>query len=298
MQLTLVTGMSGAGKSIVIRQLEDCGYYCIDNLPADFLIPVVEGLASRGTENVAVAIDARSQVTFDHALQALNSLQSEGVDVRVLFLTASQEELVKRFSETRRRHPLCTHAQRHDHLLSLQEAIQREREMLEPITEFAAIMDTTALLPAQLRKWVQQFVGTPHAEMTLTFESFAFKHGIPITADLVFDVRCLPNPYYDPVLRPLTGRDEAIVQFMLAKPQVCDMVTDISQFLEKWLPSYLQQNRHYLTIAIGCTGGQHRSVYVAETLAKHFEKLYPTIVRHRIIEQSSVLNAQQGAQTL
>ena len=134
--------------------------------------------------------------------------------------------------------------------------------------------------------------------MTLTFESFAFKHGIPITADLVFDVRCLPNPYYDPVLRPLTGRDEAIVQFMLAKPQVCDMVTDISQFLEKWLPSYLQQNRHYLTIAIGCTGGQHRSVYVAETLAKHFEKLYPTIVRHRIIEQSSLLNAQKGAQTL
>lgn len=298
MQLTLVTGMSGAGKSIVIRQLEDCGYYCIDNLPADFLVSVVEGLAQRGTENVAVAIDARSQATFDHALQALKALQADGVDVRVLFLTASQEELVKRFSETRRRHPLCTHAQRHDHLLSLQEAIQTERDLLAPITDFASIIDTTALLPAQLRKWVQQFVGKPHAEMTLTFESFAFKHGIPIAADLVFDVRCLPNPYYDPALRPLTGKDAPIVQYMLSKPQVGAMVDDISHFLAKWLPAYLQQNRHYLTIAIGCTGGQHRSVYVAETLAKRFEATYPTIVRHRIIEQQALLNPHQAAQTV
>ncbi len=298
MQLTLVTGMSGAGKSIVIRQLEDCGYYCIDNLPADFLIPVVTRLAQAGTETVAVAIDARSQATFDHALSALETLKTGGVDVRVLFLTASQEELVKRFSETRRRHPLCTRAKKHDQMLSLQEAIQTERDLLAPITEFASSIDTTNLLPAQLRKWVQQFVGQPHAEMTLTFESFAFKHGIPIAADLVFDVRCLPNPYYDPALRPLTGIDEPIVQFMQGKPQVTAMISDIRDFLARWLPAYLQQNRHYLTIAIGCTGGQHRSVYVAQTLAHAFEKEYPTIVRHRIVEQRELLNPLQAVQTL
>ncbi len=298
MQLTLVTGMSGAGKSIVIRQLEDCGYYCIDNLPADFLVAVVDKLSESGTGNVAVAIDARSQATFDHALSALETLKNKGVDVRVLFLTASQDELVKRFSETRRRHPLCTRARKHDQLLSLSEAIQTERDMLAPITEFASIMDTTALMPAQLRRWVQQFVGQPHAEMTLTFESFAFKHGIPIAADLVFDVRCLPNPYYDPALRPLTGRDEPIIRFMQARPQVADMVSDITLFLNKWLPAYLKQNRHYLTVAIGCTGGQHRSVYVAETLARAFEQQFPTIVRHRIIEQDALLAPTQAAQTL
>ncbi|MDY3116185.1 MAG: RNase adapter RapZ [Sutterella sp.] len=298
MQLTLVTGMSGAGKSIVIRQLEDCGYYCVDNLPADFLVPLAHRLHTNGTEHVAVAIDARSQATFDHALSALKSLQNEGVDVRVLFLTASQDELVKRFSETRRRHPLCTRAQRHDQLLTLPEAIQVERDLLAPITELACVMDTTHLLPAQLRQWVQQFIGHPHAEMTLTFESFAFKHGLPIAADLVFDVRCLPNPYYDPALRPLTGKDPEIVTFMEQHPQVADMVSDIQRFIEKWLPLYLQQNRHYLTVAIGCTGGQHRSVYVAETLTKALRTQCPTIVRHRIIEQKHLLNTQRGTQTL
>ena len=159
-------------------------------------------------------------------------------------------------------------------------------------------MDTTHLLPAQLRQWVQQFIGHPHAEMTLTFESFAFKHGLPIAADLVFDVRCLPNPYYDPALRPLTGKDPEIVTFMEQHPQVADMVSDIQRFIEKWLPLYLQQNRHYLTVAIGCTGGQYRSVYVAETLTKALRTRCPTIVRHRIIEQKHLLNTQQGNQTL
>ncbi len=286
MQLIIVTGLSGAGKSIATRQLEDCGFYCIDNLPADFLIPVALRLQESGTQLAAVAIDARSQATFDHAVQALDTLHKQGLDVRILFLTASSEELVKRFSETRRRHPLSTRARKHDQVLSLQEAIQIERDLLAPITEQAAVIDTTNLLPAQLRKWVQQFIGQPHADITLTFESFAFKQGIPVAADLVFDVRCLPNPYYDPQLRYLTGKDQAICDFMKNKPEVNEMIEDISHFIHKWFPLYLQQNRHYLSVAIGCTGGQHRSVYVAETLAQRCKALCPTIVRHRNIEKN------------
>ena len=205
MQLTLVTGLSGSGKSIAIRQLEDSGCYCIDNLPAEFLLPVAESLAASGTRSAAVAIDARSHATFEGTLKTLDTLKGKGFDIRVLFLTASSAELVRRFSETRRRHPLSTHAQHLAQEVTLQEAIGKERELLEPVAAIAHVMDTTGLLPSQLRRWVQQFIGEPEAKLTLTFESFAYKNGIPVVADLVFDVRCLPNPYYVPALRPLTG---------------------------------------------------------------------------------------------
>ena len=267
MQLIIVTGMSGGGKSIAIRQLEDCGYYCIDNLPAAFLLPVAQDLRTHGIKSAAVAIDARSQSTFDGSLKAIRQLEEAGFDVRILFLTASDQELVKRFSETRRRHPLSTLAASRDQLVTLQEAISRERDLLAPISAGAALMDTTGILSSQLREWVKKFVGQPQAMMTLTFESFAFKHGLPVASDLVFDVRCLPNPYYDPALRPLTGRDKPVADYLRTFPTVINMVDDIEGFIRKWLPAYIAQNRHYLTVAVGCTGGQHRSVFVAEELA-------------------------------
>ena len=287
MQLTLVTGLSGSGKSIAIRQLEDSGCYCIDNLPAEFLLPVAESLAASGTRSAAVAIDARSHATFEGTLKTLDTLKGKGFDIRVLFLTASSAELVRRFSETRRRHPLSTHAQHLAQEVTLQEAIGKERELLEPVAAIAHVMDTTGLLPSQLRRWVQQFIGEPEAKLTLTFESFAYKNGIPVVADLVFDVRCLPNPYYVPALRPLTGRDKPIADYLAAQPLVGEMIGDIAGYIKKWLPHFKAQNRHYLTVCIGCTGGQHRSVYVAESLGRIFAQETATTVRHRMLDQTS-----------
>ena len=287
MHLTLVTGLSGSGKSIAIRQLEDSGCYCIDNLPAEFLLPVAESLAASGTRSAAVAIDARSHATFEGTLKTLDTLKGKGFDIRVLFLTASSAELVRRFSETRRRHPLSTHAQHLAQEVTLQEAIGKERELLEPVAAIAHVMDTTGLLPSQLRRWVQQFIGEPEAKLTLTFESFAYKNGIPVVADLVFDVRCLPNPYYVPALRPLTGRDKPIADYLAAQPLVGEMIGDIAGYIKKWLPHFKAQNRHYLTVCIGCTGGQHRSVYVAESLGRIFAQETATIVRHRMLDQTS-----------
>ena len=282
MQLTLVTGLSGSGKSIAIRQLEDSGCYCIDNLPAEFLLPVAESLAASGTRSAAVAIDARSHATFEGTLKTLDTLKGKGFDIRVLFLTASSAELVRRFSETRRRHPLSTHAQHLAQEVTLQEAIGKERELLEPVAAIAHVMDTTGLLPSQLRRWVQQFIGEPEAKLTLTFESFAYKNGIPVVADLVFDVRCLPNPYYVPALRPLTGRDKPIADYLAAQPLVGEMIGDIAGYIKKWLPHFKAQNRHYLTVCIGCTGGQHRSVAMAHAVAQLVGELgYPVSEFHR-----------------
>ena len=215
----------------------------------------------------------------------------------MLYLTASSEELVRRFSETRRRHPLSTHAQHLSQEVTLQEAIRKERELLDPVASIAHVMDTTGLLPSQLRRWVQQFIGEPEAKLTLTFESFAYKHGIPVVADLVFDVRCLPNPYYIPELRPLTGRDKPISDYLEAQPLVSEMIDDIAGFVEKWLPHFKAQNRHYLTICIGCTGGQHRSVYVAEALGRRFSAGTAAIVRHRMLDQPQ-LAGERKTQTI
>lgn len=297
MRLIIVTGMSGGGKSIAIRQLEDCGYYCIDNLPGDFLLQVALDLQAHGIDAAAVAIDARSQSTFDQSSGQLEKIKKAGIDVRTFFLTASTPVLVQRFSETRRRHPLSTRAEKQDKVLTLSEAINRERELLAPLADGAAVIDTTGLLPSQLRVWIQQLAGLPQAKMTLAFESFAFKHGLPVAADLVFDVRCLPNPYYTPELRPLTGRDEPVAAFLRQSPLVLTMVSDIESFIRKWLPHYLAQNRHYLTVAIGCTGGQHRSVFVAEELGRRFAGTAGVAVRHRIIEQRRLLLGESAEQS-
>lgn len=280
-QLIIVTGLSGSGKSIAIRQLEDDGYYCLDNLPADFLQSVVSNLAEHGSRKLAVSIDARSQINLKTADQAIKALQAQGCDVRVLFLTASSPELVRRFSETRRRHPLTGSREDGTADRTLNEAIGLERELLAPVTQVAHVIDTTGLLPNTLRDWVRTFAHAAQSMMTLSFESFAFKHGIPVAADLVFDVRNLPNPYYVPELRPLTGLDAPVAEYLAASGDVREMIDDIARFLAKWLPSYEAQNRHYLTIAIGCTGGQHRSVYVANTLGECFRDKAITVVRHR-----------------
>ncbi|HIU84147.1 MAG TPA: RNase adapter RapZ [Candidatus Aphodousia gallistercoris] len=287
MRLVIVTGLSGSGKSVAIRQLEDIGYYCIDNLPLSFLIPVAQDL-SKTQEYVAFAVDARSNFTDkDQPKVLLETFKKLQWDVRILFLTASTPELVQRFSETRRRHPLTFKLEAKNERLSLSEVINREREIMEPFSLTAHVLDTTGLQSNTLRTWVKTFADAPHGDLNLTFESFGYKHGIPIAADLVFDVRNLPNPYYDPHLRPLTGRDPEIVQYMQSQPMVQDMVNDIEAFILKWLPSYKATNRQYLTVAIGCTGGQHRSVYVAETLAKRFSDKFPFVwLRHRIIGQA------------
>ncbi len=279
-RVIIVTGLSGSGKSIAIRQLEDSGYYCLDNLPGNFLVPVVESLAQNGQKFIAVALDARSQLTLHTAGDAIDQLRQKNFDVQILFLCASTPELARRFSETRRRHPL-TSAIEGQTEITLAEAIKRERELMEPVAEMGHVIDTTGLLANTLRDWVRQFAHTPEVPMMLAFESFAFKTGIPVVADLVFDVRNLPNPYYEKTLRPLTGLDQPIKDFFAQRPIVADMISDIAAFVEKWIGSYQAQNRHYLTVAIGCTGGQHRSVFVAQTLAEHFARQTATVVRHR-----------------
>jgi UPF0042 nucleotide-binding protein len=214
----------------------------------------------------------------------ISTLRASGHDVRVLFLTASDAALVQRFSETRRRHPIALREVERGGASTVTEAIALERELLEPLAEIAHSIDTSGLHPNLLRHWVRQFIDSPRANLTLSFESFAFKDGIPVAADLVFDVRNLPNPHYDLQLRPLTGRDEAVAAFFLKDPQVREMINDIAAFIEKWLPSYVAENRHYVTVAIGCTGGRHRSVYVVEELAHRFTRREPVLVRHRGIE--------------
>jgi RNase adapter protein RapZ len=278
MQLIIVTGLSGSGKSIVLRALEDSGYYCVDNLPATLLPQISEHLGTVSQERVAISIDSRSA-----ALEALpaniEQLKAQGMSVQVLFLEANGETLVKRYSETRRRHPLS------DDNTTLAESIRHERELLVQLADLGHHIDTSDLSANTLRSWVKDFVSLEHSGLTLLFASFGFKHGIPLDADLVFDVRCLPNPHYDPNLRPLTGRDKAVIDFLESQQEVHAMVEDIGGFVARWLPSFVRDNRSYLTVAIGCTGGQHRSVYLAEILAAHFRvEHYKVLVRHRELE--------------
>jgi RNase adapter protein RapZ len=275
MRLILVTGMSGSGKSVALNVLEDSGYYCVDNLPANLLAGVVDSLLAAGYTRVAVSVDVRSGPTLKELPASAAELGRRQVDVRVLFLDAQTDTLVKRFSETRRRHPLS------DDTRTLPECIDAEREMLQEIGALAHRVDTSELATSALRAWVKDFAGMGGTGMTTLFQSFAFKHGIPLDADLVFDVRCLPNPHYDPQLRPLTGKDDKVIEFLVANANAQKMLADIATFLETWLPCFVQDNRSYLTVAIGCTGGRHRSVYFVEALAQRFQASMPVIVRHR-----------------
>ncbi len=283
MQLILVTGLSGSGKSIALKQLEDLGYYCIDNLPGKYVVPVTKHLHSVRREHLAVSLDARSDVSLSELSRDLEDLVASGVHLRILCLTASTDALVQRYSETRRQHPLSQADS--DSPETLVEAIERERKLLEPIMDDAHIIDTTGMLPNTLKHWVRSFVNAKKGAILLTFESFGFKKGLPIASDLVFDVRCLPNPYWVEELRLLNGKDQPVIDFLSKEPLVRSMFEDIRGFVEKWLPHYEAQNRHYLTVSIGCTGGQHRSVYICEQLGKYFsERCEGVITRHRTLD--------------
>jgi RNase adapter protein RapZ len=284
MRIVLVTGMSGSGKSVAIRLLEDAGYYCVDNLPPQFLLDLCAYLNNTGHGYVALSVDSRSEATLADVPVIVATLRSFGHDVRVLYLTASDNALVQRFSETRRRHPMSLRVGGRGADTTVLEAIALERELLAPLADVAHVIDTSGLHPNTLRQWVRTFADSPRANLILSFESFAYKTGIPVAADFVFDVRNLPNPHYEPALRPLTGRDAPVAGFLANVPQVHEMLADIARFIDKWLPSYIADNRHYLTVAIGCTGGQHRSVYIVEELARRFAAHQLVLVRHRGIE--------------
>jgi UPF0042 nucleotide-binding protein len=276
MKVVLISGLSGSGKSIALKVMEDAAYYCVDNLPAPLLSDLVRHLCMTGEERVAVAIDMRGGSSIAAIPPQIRQLEAEGFQLQFVFLDTRTDILIQRFSETRRRHPLAIDD------VTLEEAIQLEREALTFLATIGHHIDTSHLRPNALRSAIKDFILTESQyELTLLFESFGFKHGLPLDADLVFDVRCLPNPHYDPELRPLTGRDAEVIAFLEAQEDVCRMEEDIRRFITSWLPAYKRDNRVYLTVAIGCTGGQHRSVYLAEKLASHFRDQANILVRHR-----------------
>jgi UPF0042 nucleotide-binding protein len=295
MQLIIVTGISGSGKSLAINVLEDAGFFCIDNLPVQYLLDVAMSLEREGQGKVAVSVDARVGKSLAGLRDVVGRLREQGHDVKVLFLNARTDALVQRYSETRRRHPL-TKPSADASEPTLWESIESERELMSEIEDLGLSIDTSDLHPNTLRQWVRDVVNVDRATMTILFQSFAFKQGVPLDADLLFDVRCLPNPYYTAELRPLTGLDKPVAAFLAAIPPVAKMLDDISRFLEEWLPHYVQENRHYLTVAIGCTGGQHRSVYLVEALARRFAPTERVLVRHRALAGRS--QATTASQTL
>lgn len=281
LDIVIITGISGSGKSVAIRMLEDSGYTCIDNLPVRFLHDFIGSARDNGLQHVAVAIDVRTPGELEDLPGVLTSLRSIGANLHVIFLDANDNTLIQRYSESRRRHPLTDRLQRRGQQPSLLDCINSEREILAPLRNQEHVIDTSGLTPGQLRNWVKNLVQIKPSEIVLTFESFAYKRGVPDGADLVFDVRCLPNPYYDHLLRPLTGKDQAVADWLSQFQEVKDMQTDIAAFINKWLPFYQRDTRNYLTIGIGCTGGQHRSVYIAEQLSKQFAQQTNVLIRHR-----------------
>ncbi|ARP93347.1 RNase adapter RapZ [Bordetella genomosp. 13] len=282
LSVVLITGISGSGKSVALRMLEDTGYTCIDNLPVRFLSEfIATTTADDSMERVAIAIDVRSPGELAELPDAIKALRAMGTSLRVVFLDADTGTLVQRYSESRRRHPLTDRAARLGRNPSLTGCIALERDMLAPLREQAHVIDTSGLTPGQLRAWMRDLIQADRAPLVLTFESFAYKRGVPNSADLVFDARCLPNPYYDSTLRPLTGRDEPVANWLAGFDVVCHMIDDITAFIRRWLPEYTKDTRNYLTVAVGCTGGQHRSVYVVEQLARIFSDHQPLLVRHR-----------------
>jgi UPF0042 nucleotide-binding protein len=268
MQINLITGISGSGKSVALRAFEDAGYDCVDNLPVTLLENLITTLENEKSERVAVAIDARRGQSIAELPQILENLRRNH-QVRVVFLNADTNTLIQRFSETRRRHPLSGKTQQ-TQAATLIEAIDKERNLLEPLRTQAHSIDTSNLPAHALRSWIQDLLKDKPQGLTVIFESFGFKKGLPSEADLVFDVRCLPNPHYDKVLRPLSGKDQPVREFLEKIPEVVSMESDIIQFIEKWLPHYIADGRSYLTVAIGCTGGQHRSVYLVSRIIAHF----------------------------
>lgn len=285
MKVILITGMSGSGKSVALRALEDSDFYCLDNLPPSFIPSVIDRLKSEGRTKVAVAVDARTGIDIVAVPKIVSDLRNQDTDTRIIFLDADDEAIVTRYSESRRRHPMSA---RLGESATVHECVQAEREAICDIRPLADLIDTTDLLPTTLRRWVLETVNEKYAKLTLIFETFGFKTGLPNDADLVFDARCLANPHYDKELRPLTGKDLPVQQYIQNDKRSDELLSDIESYLRKWLPSYQTEQRSYVTVAIGCTGGQHRSVYLAEVLfqrlkAKPIGAVENILIRHRNI---------------
>jgi UPF0042 nucleotide-binding protein len=284
MEIVLITGMSGSGKSVALNALEDAGFYCVDNLPPELLLPFVELERQHNAQRVAIAMDVRSATSLPLVPQQLAAVRALGVVVKPLFLDATTDTLVRRYSETRRKHPLSQASSDHgerDERRALVDAIELERELLADLREQAHVIDSSIIRPSQLQGYVKAMIAAPGGQLTLVFESFAFKRGVPTDADYMFDVRMLPNPHYDPELKHLTGRDQPVIDFLKAQEAVELMQHHIAHFLESWLDALARDHRSYVTVAIGCTGGQHRSVYLVEQLAKRFSGEWVTLKRHR-----------------
>ena len=283
-EVVLVTGISGSGKSVALHALEDAGFFCVDNLPPELLRDFVRLEHERFSARVAAAVDVRTAGSLPHLLPLIADLRAEGLDVRVIFLDAATDVLVRRYSETRRPHPLSKIGSSGDRLQALEESIELERMLLAELRDVATVIDTTQLRPVQLRHWVRELVDARRSSITLVFESFAFKHGVPLDADFVFDVRVLPNPFYVRELRSLTGQDEPVADYLRAQPEVEEMLQQIEAFVRRWLPGFASDQRSYLTVALGCTGGQHRSVYGVEWLSRRFADAEATLIRHRELD--------------
>ncbi len=282
-ELVLITGMSGSGKSVALHALEDAGYYCVDNLPPELLDSFLTLEGQRNMRKIAIAMDVRSAQSLHLVPQRLRQLRTQGLPITCIFLDASTDMLVRRFSETRRLHPLSRPGQSDQHRM-LEQAINLERELLNELREHAHAIDTSMIRPSQLQLYIKDLIGAAAGQLTLVFESFAFKRGVPLDADYVFDVRMLPNPHYEKDLRPLTGRDEAVAAYLRHSPEVVRMFASIEQFLLRWLEPMARDHRSYVTVAVGCTGGQHRSVYLVESLEKTFSTRWNTLKRHRELD--------------
>jgi len=275
MDLLLIVGVSGSGKSVALAALEDSGYYTVSNLPPTQLPGLLAHLKAVSEDRVAIVLDVKTTPDLDSIAEAIGAARGGGWTVRFLYLDAKTDTLVKRFSETRRRHPFSDKAR------TLREAIQFERARLADVRSFGYSFDTSDTSAAALRAWIKDFISVDPSKLTLLFQSFGFKHGVPLDADLVFDVRCLPNPHYEPELAPKTGMDPEVIDYLERQPEAERMYADIFRFVDSWLPDYARDNRNYLTVAIGCTGGQHRSVYLVERLARAFAGRFQVQTRHR-----------------
>ena len=274
-----MSGLSGSGKSIALKVLEDAGYYCVDNLPATLLLEVADFLALEAHhERIAVSVDARS-ASLPALPENIERLKARGFDCRVLYLEANTPTLLRRFSETRRRHPVSGD-------MTLSEAIERERTLLAGVAPLGQRIDTSELQPRVLQNWIRDLLGLGAGALTLLFESFSYKQGVPLDADWVLDARMIANPHYDPKLRPYTGRDAPVIEYLEHDALAQQWLADVRALLARWLPEIVRENRSHVTVAIGCTGGRHRSVYLAERLAETFRAEWKVLVRHRGLSQA------------
>ena len=278
MLLVVLSGVSGSGKSLALKSLEDAGFFCVDNLPAELIWRLADYALARGERKVAIGVDARSAESLGQLPEIVERERQRGTDVRVIFLDATDESLVRRFAETRRPHPLAGEGG------SIEQSIAAERRLLAWPAEFGQRVDTSGLTPPQLRTWIRDVAATDPTRLTLCFQSFGYKMGVPLDADFVFDARFLSNPHYDPELRPMTGRDRRVADYLERETDAPAFVGDVERLLRNWLPRFAVDQRATINVAIGCTGGRHRSVFVTERLADRFSADYPVVVRHRDLE--------------